>query len=93
MDTIQTYDIYEICYYFLNQCTIKDIEVIPVNGKLFCNVTMEGDSLPELQAKYFRNDAFVNLFEFRRFYSKVTGYINEAKKKYKTLQKHQGGEV
>ena len=93
MDTIQTGDTYEVCYYFLNNCTIKDIEVISLNGKLACSVIMEGENLPELQVKFFRNDAYVNLFEFRRFYSKVTGYINEAKKKYKALQKQQGGDV
>lgn len=91
MDTIQTTDTYEVCYYFLNNCTIKDIEVLPLNGKLSCSVIMEGENLPELQVKFFRNEAFVNLFEFRRFYSKVTGYINEAKKQYKVLQKQQGG--
>ena len=93
MDTIQTSDPYEMCYAFLNGCTIRDIEVLEVNGKLSCTVIMEGDNLPELQAKFFRNEAYVNLFDFRRFYSRVTGYINEAKKKYKTLQKQQGGDV
>ena len=92
--TVQVTDLYESCYYYLNQCEITAITCEKVNGKLTCKITFTGSNLASLQYKYYSNECLVNLYSFRRAFQQITSYLNEAKKKYKQQQTpSQGGEA
>lgn len=82
---IQTSDIYEAVYYLIcgKDTCVQSIEGGQVNGEIQCSITVEGENLPELQTKYFRGEAEINLFKFRRGYAQVLGWITEAKRKIK----------
>lgn len=81
--TITASDVYECCYYYLNNSEIEAIECEKVNGKLVCKVTFSGPNLAALQYNYYSNDCQVNLYNFRRAFQQITSYLNEAKKMYK----------
>lgn len=95
-ETIVTADVYESCFYIMNGCTLDAVEGIPVNGKINCQLKFTGDNIIEKQAEYFSGKAKVNLFEFRRTYSQVCSWIQQAKKQLKHQLKQQaapqGGE-
>lgn len=80
---IVTADVYESCFYILNGCTLEAVEGIPVNGKINCQLKFTGDNIIKIQAEYFSGKASVNLFEFRRTYSQVCSWIQQAKKQLK----------
>ena len=80
-DQIVTADVYESCFYLLSGCSLEAVEGIPLNGKINCRLTLAGPHILEKQAEYFSGKALVNLFEFRRTYSQVCGWIAEAKRK------------
>lgn len=96
MDNITTSDFYEATYYLLNNCTVQSIQCLPVNGKVGCALTFEGEKLPSLQIDYFQGRAEVNLLQFRRAYGQVNSYAYEAKKKWRQEQRRkedEGGEA
>jgi hypothetical protein len=82
---IQTSDIYEAVYYLIcgKNTSLSSIEGATVNGEINCKLIIEGEDLPELQSKYFRGEAEINLFKFRRGYAQVINWLSEAKKKIK----------
>jgi len=94
---IVTADVYESCFYILRGCTLEAVEGIPVNGKINCQLKFTVDNIIKIQAEYFSGKATVNLFEFRRTYSQVCSWIQQAKKQLKhQLQQQtvaQGGDV
>ena len=77
-DQIVTADVYESCFYILRGCTLVVVQGIPVNGKINCQLKFTGDNILKIQAEYFSGKASVNLFEFRRTWTKKssTQYIN-----------------
>jgi hypothetical protein len=80
-EQIVTADVYESCFYLLAGCSIEAVEGIPVNGKINCRLRFTGPEILQKQAEYFSGKAQVNLFELRRAYSQVCGWIAEAKRK------------
>jgi hypothetical protein len=94
---IVTADVYESCFYILRGCTLVVVEGIPVNGKINCRLKFTGEDILKIQAEYFSGKASVNLFEFRRTYSQVCSWIQQAKKQLKHQLQHahaaQGGEA
>lgn len=96
-DEIVTADVYESCFYIMRGCTLLVVEGIPVNGKINCQLKFTGDHILKIQAEYFSGKASVNLFEFRRTYSQVCSWIQQAKKQLKhqllLQQQPQGGEA
>ena len=80
-DQIITGDIYESCYYLLSGLSLDAVEGIPVNGRINCRLTFSGADILQKQAEYFSGKAIVNLFEFRRAYARLCGWIAEAKRK------------
>ena len=83
MQQITTHDLYEACYYLLNNCSILAVEGQEVNGKIACLISFEGEAIEKLQLEYYQSTAVVNLFEFRRAYSQISSFIYNAKKKLK----------
>jgi hypothetical protein len=88
-EQIVTADVYESCFYILNNCTLVVVEGIPVNGKINCRLKFTGEDILKIQAEYFSGKASVNLFEFRRTYSQVCSWIQQAKKQLKHQQQQQ----
>jgi hypothetical protein len=82
-DQVTTADVYESCFYILRGCSLAAVEGIPVNGRINCRLKFTGDKILEKQAEYFSGKANVNLFEFRRTYSQVCTWIQQAKKQLK----------
>lgn len=82
-DQIVTGDVYESCFYILRGCTLVVVQGIPVNGKINCQLKFTGDNILKIQAEYFSGKASVDLFEFRRTYSQVCSWIQQAKKQLK----------
>jgi hypothetical protein len=89
MGKVATTDVYESCYYLINTCQLEAIEGVPLNGEITCKLIFSGERITDLQADYFRGTASVNLFNFRRTYSQVCVYIQQAKKKLKAELKAQ----
>jgi len=83
LPTVKSSDLYECAYYFTNGCTVKNIEIIPENRKELCILYMTGDQILLLQQNYFKSEASVNLFDFRRSYSRLMNLIALAKKESK----------
>jgi len=80
LPTLKSSDLYECAYYFSNGCTVKNIEIVPENKKELCFLYMTGDQILLLQQNYFKSDAVINLFDFRRSYSRLMNLIALAKK-------------
>ena len=83
LPTLKSSDLYECAYYFSNGCTVKNIEIVPENKKELCFLYMTGDQILLLQQNYFKSDAVINLFDFRRSYSRLMNLIALAKKEAK----------
>ena len=79
-DQIVTGDVYESCFYILCGCTLVAVEGTPINGKISCKLKFTGPDILEKQAEYFSGKACVDLFEFRRTYQQVCGWIQQTKK-------------
>ncbi len=77
---LRSTDLYECAYYFTNGCTIRNVELIKEHKRLVCFLHMSGDGILGLQQSYFKSEAVVNLFDFRRSYSRVLNVIALAKK-------------
>jgi hypothetical protein len=92
MDTnfVTTSDIYEASFYFMSGAQITGIEVIEELKRQICKITLKSDNFILLQNEYFQGKAQVNIFEFRRSYSRISNLVvlakREAKKKEKALK-------
>jgi hypothetical protein len=77
---LKSSDLYECAFYFTNGCTVKNVEIVEENRKELCILYMTGDAILSLQQIYFRSEAIVNLFDFRRSYNRLMNLIALAKK-------------
>lgn len=83
---LKSADLYECAYYFSNGCAVKNVEIVEENKKDVCFLYMTGENLLLLQQNYFKSEAVVNLFEFRRSYNRLMNLIALAKKESKIRQ-------
>lgn len=88
--TLKSTDLYECAYYFSNGCTVKDIEIIDENKKELCYLYMTGENILELQQSYFKSEALINLFDFRRAYTRIINLVSLVKKESKARLKASG---
>jgi len=77
---VKSSDLYECAYYFSNGCTVRSVEIVPENKKELCFLYMTGEQILSLQQNYFKSDALINLFDFRRSYNRLMNLIAIAKK-------------
>jgi hypothetical protein len=77
---LRSADLYECAYYFSYGCTVKDVELVPDNRRELCILHMTGERILELQQSYFKSDAVVNLFDFRRSYNRLMNVVALARK-------------
>jgi hypothetical protein len=87
LETITTQDLYECAYYLSNNCEIVSVTSVKLSGQVTCQFAVSGKELAELQAAYFKGNALINLFHFRRKYTQLMNYVSEAKKKAKKEEK------
>lgn len=90
LPTLKSTDLYECAYYFSNGCTVKDIELIEENKKELCFLYMTGENILSLQQSYFKSEAVINLFDFRRAYTRLINLVSIAKKEAKSKVKSGG---
>ncbi len=88
MNEVITSDVYEGCFYLLAGCELLAIEGQQVNGNINCKMRFAGELIAELQAQYFRGEAKINLFQFRRTYTRLCAWMNQAKKQLKHQLAH-----
>ena len=86
LSTLKSADLYECAYYLSNGCTVRNIEIIEENKKELCFLFMTGEQILSLQQNYFKSEAIINLFEFRRSYSRLMNLIALAKKEARQQQ-------
>ena len=96
LPTLKSSDLYECAYYLCNGCTVKNVVIIPENKKELCYIYMTGEEIYTLQQNYFKSEAVINLFDFRRAYNRLINIVavakKEAKARFKDLTlKIQGG--
>jgi hypothetical protein len=77
---LKSSDLYECAYYFSNGCTVKNVEIVEENKKELCFLFMTGEQILSLQQNYFKSEAIINLFDFRRSYNRLMNLIALAKK-------------
>jgi hypothetical protein len=80
---IITYDIYEATYYLLNKCSVEKVEVMEENNDLVCKFVVSGEEILNLQKNFFQSEAFVNVNDFRRCYSRLINLLTVAKRDFK----------
>jgi hypothetical protein len=80
LPTLKSSDLYECAYYFSNGCTVKNVEIVEENRKELCFLFMTGEPILSLQQNYFKSEAIINLFDFRRCYGRLMNLIALAKK-------------
>ncbi len=94
MNIVSTSDLYEACYYLINQCTLKGVETLQVGSKTVCQLSFHGQEIYTLREIYLRGDSTVNLTNFRTAYSKLLQSTYFAKKEHsKKLKTETGGHL
>jgi len=78
--TIKTQDIYESAYLLTMGAQIISVEQTLENHKPICKFIISGNNLPELQNNYYNNRALVNLWDFRRSFTRVNALISKTRK-------------
>jgi len=84
---VKSSDLYECAFYLCLGCVVREIQIITENKKVLCIMFMTGENILNFQQIYFRSEAIVNLFDFRRSYGRLVNLIALAKKR----QKDNGG--
>jgi len=91
-DQIATKDLYEAAWYYLNGCRIEGIQCLEMDEKRpACFFSFRSDAVPPLQKAYLRQEAQVNLWQFRRAYAQLRDYVADAKKQFARRQRLEGG--
>ncbi len=89
MENVSVTDLYEAAYFLMNGFELKEVECIPISGKLSCRLSFSGENLNNLQDSYFKRTVKVNLFAFRQSYNTINSYIHQAKKNYNMNKKRE----
>jgi hypothetical protein len=82
MESIEVTDLYEAAYLAMKGGRLDGVACIPLSKSIACTFTFSGEALSPFQEAYRRKEAEVNLFAFRGAYTRVNGYMREAKKAY-----------
>ena len=90
---VETTDIYEATYYYLNGCSLEEITGFKVNGKVACSLRFSKPGITQLQLTYLQGKAQVNLLNFRRAYGQIASWLSKAKKEFKQKLKESEGRV
>ena len=88
---IKTFDTYEAGFYLSRGARIIDAKVIYENKKVLCSFVLSGTNLIGYQAEYFSGNASVNLWEFRRWFTRLHSLVGSVKAEEK--KKKSGGDV
>jgi hypothetical protein len=78
--TATTQDLYESAYLLTRGARIDSVESFYENGRLVCRFTFIGDEIQKAQQAYYNGQAEVNLWEFRRCFSRINALVGNARK-------------
>ena len=87
---VKTQDIYESAYLLTRGGNILTVEALYENNRLVCAFTFSGENLLKAQNDYYNARAEVNLWEFRRSFSRINSLIGTARKEYNQKFKASG---
>jgi hypothetical protein len=82
MERIEVTDLYEAAYLVLQGGRLEEVACIPLSSSIACTFTFSGETLALDQEAYRRKEAEVNLYAFRGAYTRVNGFMHEAKKAF-----------
>jgi hypothetical protein len=85
---VKTNDIWESALYISLGCKLAGIEPVLVNGRVSCQLIIEGDNLAALQKQYFAGTMEARIFEFRRVFGYLHSTVNKSKKKFQNMLKN-----
>ena len=83
---IETFDTYEAGFYLSRGARIIDAKVIYENKKVLCSFVISAEKITALQAEYFSGNASVNLWEFRRCFTRLHSLVGSVKAEEKKKQ-------
>ena len=86
--TVKTNDIWESCAYIVLGSKLTGIEPAFSNGRVTCQLIIEGENLAALQKQYFAGTMETRIFEFRRVFGYLHSTVNKSKKKFQNMLKN-----
>jgi hypothetical protein len=86
--TVKSGDLWECALYLTLGCKLAGIEPVLVNGRVSCQLIIEGENLAELQKQYFAGTMEARIFEFRRVFGYLHSTVNKSKKKFQNMLKN-----
>ena len=86
--TVKTSDIWESALYISLGATLTGIEPAFSNGRVSCQLIIEGENLAALQKQYFAGTMEARIFEFRRVLGYLHSTVNKSKKKFQNMLKN-----
>ena len=86
--TVKSGDIWECSLYLTLGCKLMGIEPVLANGKVSCQLIIEGENLAVLQKQYFAGTMEARIFEFRRVFGYLHSTVNKSKKKFQNMLKN-----
>jgi hypothetical protein len=86
--TITSSDLWECASYIALGCRLAGIEPMLTNGRVSCQLTIEGENLASLQKQYFAGNMEARIFEFRRVFGYLHSTVTKSKKKFQNVLKN-----
>ena len=86
--TVKTSDTWEAAVYITFGARLAGIEPVLTNGRVGCQLVIEGENLAELQRQYFSGLMETRIFEFRRVLGYLHSAVNKSKKKFQNILKN-----
>jgi hypothetical protein len=89
--TVRSGDLWECAAYIAMGCKLAGIEPVLTNGRVSCQLLIEGENLAQLQKQYFAGNMEARIFEFRRVFGYLHSTVNKSKKKFQNVLKNGTG--
>ena len=86
--TVSSGDLWECAAYISLGAKLVGIEPVLSNGRVGCQLIIEGENLAALQKQYFAGLMEARIFEFRRVLGYLHSTVNKSKKKFQNLLKN-----
>ena len=86
--TVSSGDLWECAAYISLGAKLVGIEPVLSNGRVGCQLVIEGENLAELQRQYFGGQMEARIFEFRRVLGYLHSTVSYSKKKFQHILKN-----
>ena len=91
--TVRSGDLWEGAAYISQGAKLVGIEPVLSNGRVSCELIIEGENLAVLQKQYFAGIMEARIFEFRRVFGYLHSTVNKSKKKFQNMLKNGSTEL